>query len=483
MIAALHVLEAMDQLETPELALAIQHTDPAVVVPALRLADRRLNQPELLNRLLTLVNESDERLLLQLALSLGEAKDRRAVRSLAMLAMQSIDIRWMADAILSSLNTGGADVMSALYQYMDSEQPSEPAAKFFTRLAKMLADCRDDTVVSRVLVSTFAESDNIGLQRACLSGLQQGFANRRSVKLTGGAEAALRKAMQHDDDQIAAAARYLVIAMKIETRAERSKRMQTTSTQIADVQLPTEDRVAAVKSLAKDEEDEAVRHLLSSFSRSTPTVRAAILDAVLARDENLSLILAAITSGQLPASALSAVQREVFLNHDDPAIHKQAAELFGEVADIDPQLFAQFTAEISEKPDLAGGEAVFKKLCSNCHKVRGIGFNVGPDLVSEFARSAETFVQDILAPAAKITAGYETYMVQTVDGVVVTGLISAESPTSITLRKEEGKEQIVLRKDIEAIRVSNVSLMPDDLVKSLTPADIANVIAWLRKGN
>ena len=140
----------------------------------------------------------------------------------------------------------------------------------------------------------------------------------------------------------------------------------------------------------------------------------------------------------------------------------------------------RYVGALKGKRDLANGQSVFKKLCSNCHKVRGIGYDVGPDLVSEFSRSEQTFIQDILAPAKKITAGYETYIVQTVDGVVVTGLMSAESPTSITLRKEEGKSQTILRKDIEAIRVSEVSLMPDDLTKSLKPKDVADVISWLR---
>jgi putative heme-binding domain-containing protein len=270
--------------------------------------------------------------------------------------------------------------------------------------------------------------------------------------------------------------------MKLESADERFERLRTTSEQIADVQLPIEQRVAAVKSLAEEKEDESIRYLFKSFGHSTPAVRAAILNAVLERSEYQSMILSAIEAGQLPVSALSAVQREVFLKHDDSATRDHAKKIFDQTAKIDPRLVAQFTAALSDKPDLAHGKAVFKKLCSNCHKVREIGFTVGPDLVSEFARSGETFVQDILAPAAKITAGYETYIVQTVDGVVVTGLISAESPTSITLRKEEGKEQIILRQDIETIRASGVSLMPDDLVKSLTPADVASVIGWLREG-
>ncbi len=322
--------------------------------------------------------------------------------------------------------------------------------------------------------------DNVELQQACLVGLKQGFASRREVKLSGPATAALRSALNHDHQDIADAAKFLVVAMKIESAGERSDRLRATATRLADVQLPVDQRIIAVQELAEEQEAGSARLLLASFDKGTLAIRAAILEAVFAHGENLPLILAAIESDQLPASALSAVQRELFSTHGDEAIRSKANSLFARNDRVDDETAAKFLQALKSDRDLANGEVIFKKLCSNCHRVRGIGFAVGPDLVSEFARSEETFVQDILVPAAKITAGFETFIVQTVDGAVITGLMSSESPTSITLRKEEGQEQTVLRKDIEAIRVSEASLMPADLVTTIKPQDVADVIAWLR---
>ena len=69
------------------------------------------------------------------------------------------------------------------------------------------------------------------------------------------------------------------------------------------------------------------------------------------------------------------------------------------------------------------------------------------------------------------------------DGTLHDGLIVSETPGAITLRggAEEGDESL-LRRDIVQIRASNVSLMPNDLEKSLTHQGLADVISYLRAG-
>jgi len=68
----------------------------------------------------------------------------------------------------------------------------------------------------------------------------------------------------------------------------------------------------------------------------------------------------------------------------------------------------------------------------------------------------------------------------TTDGLVRTGLVAGESATSILLRQPEGKKASVLRKDIAVMKASPVSMMPEDLIKMLTPQELADAIGWLR---
>ena len=184
----------------------------------------------------------------------------------------------------------------------------------------------------------------------------------------------------------------------------------------------------------------------------------------------------------LPISAvLSAVQRSVLLANKDVAIRSRAAKLLTNDDASALEAFPRYAAVLNEPRDVTHGYQVFQKTCGKCHEAHGTGFAAGPDLSSEFQRAEETIIRDILAPSQSISAGYVTYSVITDSGRVFTGLLASESPTSITLKQQEGKQQVILRNEIEELKVSPVSMMPADLIATLQPQDVADVIAWLRQ--
>ena len=69
----------------------------------------------------------------------------------------------------------------------------------------------------------------------------------------------------------------------------------------------------------------------------------------------------------------------------------------------------------------------------------------------------------------------------TVDGRTFTGVLVSESPTSVTLRKEKGASETILRTDIDLIKASEVSLMPSNLHENVSPQSAADLISFLRQ--
>ena len=124
---------------------------------------------------------------------------------------------------------------------------------------------------------------------------------------------------------------------------------------------------------------------------------------------------------------------------------------------------------------------MFQKTCAACHRVRGIGKAIGPDLTGERNRAEETMILDVLAPNREITAGYATHLVETKDGVSLAGLLVAEAPGNVTLRDLTGNEQVILRKNLAKMEALKVSLMPPGLEQILSPKDLADLIAWLKQ--
>jgi putative heme-binding domain-containing protein len=269
--------------------------------------------------------------------------------------------------------------------------------------------------------------------------------------------------------------------LNVQTPAQRQARLARAAAEVGNLQLPAAVRLAAVGQLAADDDPKNTKVLLAAVPTSTPEVREAILAAILGRNNQLPALLDAIEAKTVPGSFLSAVQRAVLLEAIDPRIGERAAALLKSRASVSDQLFASYVQALEQPRDAARGRQVFVEKCAACHQAHGVGHAVGPDLNAEFQRAEETIIRDVLAPSDTISAGYISYAVVTSAGSVFTGLLLSESPTSITLKQAEGKEQIVLRRDVEQLQAMPVSMMPDDMSKIVSPGDLADLLAWLRR--
>lgn len=138
-------------------------------------------------------------------------------------------------------------------------------------------------------------------------------------------------------------------------------------------------------------------------------------------------------------------------------------------------------------PELAGGDpikgkAVFMSAdakCASCHKVRGEGGNVGPDLSDFVGRDPKGVYRDIAEPSAKIHPDYVPYTVALKDGRVLVGTVKAEGAGAIRVADTEAKVTVVPRVDIDAFRPSATSVMPVGLAGALGEEKIRDLIAFL----
>jgi putative heme-binding domain-containing protein len=105
---------------------------------------------------------------------------------------------------------------------------------------------------------------------------------------------------------------------------------------------------------------------------------------------------------------------------------------------------------------------------------------VGPDLSGIRNQPPDALLLHTVVPDAEITPGYETYTVQTRDGRIVSGRLESEAPNGITLYDAAGSAHSVLRQDLESMAAARSSMMPADLGKALSPAQLADVIAYLK---
>jgi putative membrane-bound dehydrogenase-like protein len=476
--AILQMLDSLGGMSTDLIETALRNDRPEVRRSGLQFAERHFaSQPRLIDAAIALVDDPEPLVRLQLAMSVGDVTDPRGLTVLAKLARRHGDEPWMDSALLSSLAGRGGKMLDELLSALDQLG----AARSLLEPLCAAIGARRDRIEIADAFQTIARTNDKGTQHACLRGLGSSLESATNLNLPDSSRAPLQQLAANADAEIRTAARSLIALLKLESAEERRARLDRATKDLEDIQLTPELRIAAAEALAADDDPASSTMLLNALGSSTPKVRDTILNSFLARRDRHARLLDAIEHKQVAASVLSAVQRSVLLEDRNPATRERATKIFQNSSTVNASLFADYTAALAEPRSTIRGEQRFREVCAKCHRAHGIGFSVGPDLSAEFQRAEETIIKDLLAPSETITAGYVTYAVVTTSGQVVTGLLAAESPTSLTLRQPEGLERTVLRKDIDELRASPVSLMPEDLYKTVSARDAADIIAWLRR--
>lgn len=130
--------------------------------------------------------------------------------------------------------------------------------------------------------------------------------------------------------------------------------------------------------------------------------------------------------------------------------------------------------------DAKRGQAQFQLLCATCHRLRGLGNEVGPDLAMVANKPVDWLLTAILDPSQAIEARYRPWTIRLNSGDDISGIITAETANNLVLRMAGGVDQTVLRTDIKSVAPQNVSLMPTGFESALNSQAMADLIAWLR---
>jgi putative heme-binding domain-containing protein len=140
-------------------------------------------------------------------------------------------------------------------------------------------------------------------------------------------------------------------------------------------------------------------------------------------------------------------------------------------------------AILTLRGDAARGEKLFWSSalnCGSCHKVGDRGTPVGPDLSAiGKLRPREDLLESILEPSRRIEPKYASYLAHAADGRFFTGLLVKRDETQVVLRDAQNREVILEAKNVEDLRPSRTSLMPDGQLAGLTAQEAADLLEYL----
>ena len=474
-----------EPINVETLLTALADKDATVVRHAIRIAEAVIagqdaNADRVLAALAS-IDAIDPHVQLQLAYSLGESDSRVATRLLANLAIRSYQSsdNYLRDAILSSLTE------TSIVTFHDVVSENEAAfASFREPILRMAVRAGNRDFLSKLVSRLISQVDSVEPEIASFNALSETLklARRQGAKTGDATQKAIKELARKlepltTNDTLKMQQRVAVIDLVGACRHNDKSFRKRLVDLVAPVE-PIEIQTAASRVMA----DVDPEQLMESFATLSPTVATRTMETLLTRERSSLQLLKAVQAKKIPMQAVNQSSRRKLKAHYSDEVKALASTLFGQSQSTDKQ---QVLAKYSDVSVLDGdtikGQAIFQKQCSACHQTKGIGHAVGPDLTAIKNRSPKAMLTAILNPNAAVEDKFRSYNVLTSDGVALTGMISNESSNSITLLMQEGKTKTILRDEIELLKSTGVSLMPEELEKVVSPSDMSHLLAYLNE--
>lgn len=370
----------------------------------------------------------------------------------------------------------------------------EPATQ--TLVAKTLANEKTSVALRLLLLEVVARSELPELPAAWLDQLGRHLDSKQADVRRQAVTAIAALGLENFDERLLALARDEAqpLELRVAALAIASKHGRPLDGDLfaflqrrLDEDVPPIDRLAAAEALGASALDgEQLGALTDQLAAAGPLELPALVGAY-ERDSHPELglqFVAALSRSpgvdNLPPGRLDKllgnypadVQRaaEPLKKRLNQGIEEQRERLRGLAAQLAPGTPAQ-------------GRAVFyskKASCSACHRIRGEGGNVGPDLskIGQIRQRLD-FLESILYPSASLARGFESYTIVTEAGLTHTGILSRETADAVYLRNAQREEVRVPRSEIDELGPSRLSIMPQGLDRQITPDELRDLVSFL----
>ncbi len=466
-----------------------------------------------------LLQDADPRVQLSALLRIADGAGAVSGDKLATLISAATPDEVLMDAWTSAAATKAIDTLIAVIRAEAGQPKSEEVAARIAVIAEHAARTNPTADDVAKLLQIDASSP---LAVALWEGLAKGWPRDLKVALPEVAQQEFRERFLADSVPVANKAAVLSVADKwsvadlatrvasiqsdlftaaLDSSAEDEKRrtawdqairLAPTSERITQAmdalftpQLPPAFGAKALESLQAARVDGLGERLLELRGSLGPQLGGSILTLLLARADTTEVLLNAIADGEVQFTDLQLDQRQALLNHPDRALAARAKDLMesvGAAVTSNRQALVDQWMPVTEmQGDVQNGIAIYKKNCAQCHKHGDLGVAIGPNLTGMAVHPKVEILINVLDPSRSVENNFRTYQILTADGAVISGMLAGESANSMRLIDTQGKEQQVLREDIEEMNATPKSLMPEGFEALITKQEMADLLTFFNQ--
>ncbi len=493
---AMCILDGLGALTPAVITVGLSDEHAGVLENAIRLAESQSFQ-SVAAQLKEAANCADAKVQKQLALSLGAWADPEAGQLLADLLVRHGDDRWIVAAAFSS----SLPHLSVLSQRLALAK-IDNHREVVQQLLQIAIGAKDRAAIAALLASSLqrgedppseenyrlltlfldvAESNGTSVDKMALKRLENGSSDPLSELLRS-----LEQVFDQASFPVGEASETpsgLIARAEFLTRSRDHRDRGIALLQDQLVETNSEHQFQQLLGALRGSGDARVPEILfESWPAWSPGFRLRAIDVLLSRRSWTIAMIHAVKSKQISAIDFDPTRLMQLIKHGNDQVRQLAMGAFEQSADRPSRskLVQQYRGVLQMTGSTSNGLVVYKKSCASCHRHGELGHQVGPGLKSVVDHSAEKILTNILDPNLDIQPGYRAYGCLLQSGELLFGLIASENATGVVFKLTDGKLRTVLRRDIDTLKNSGVSLMPENLESTMTKQEIADIIAFLR---
>ena len=483
---ALYALNGLNQLDAVIVLSGLRDNDANVREHALRLAEQFSSSPEIQAQFFQMTEDADLHVRYQLAFSLGALAGELPNGALVRLAQRDGSDAWCRLALFSSVH-GRAGQLFQLLLEQTSLRNSEPIQEILKSLARMIGSAHRDHEIAEFIqgANKLSVSDS-SLRRELVRHLVTKLPPSASRMLTGTESGAVGVAfveLLRDAMQIAADEKQgvdeRVTAIHLLNQLDFA-RVRELLAQLIHVRQPPTIQSAAMKTLARFDAHAVPMLLTEAWPNLSPQLRNSAMEAFFSRPTWLEALFDAIQLERIKPAEMGPTRILSLRNSTDNQLRVRALKLLGDFSlESRQSVVDAYQPALEMRGDPLRGQSAFRKNCSACHQLEGVGTQTGANLKAIRDQGLPAILLSILDPNREVKPEFVGQVLLTTDGRTVTGLITAETANSLTIRRSDGESETILRLDIEETRNTGVSFMPEGLEKIFDLQEMADLLSYL----
>ena len=456
--------------------------DPRVIENALRLAARR--GVDTLIGARGLEDHADARVRYQFAFTLGYYAGQDRDRTLVKLAERDGHDPWMQLAILTSAGKQAGEIFALMLANPKLRTTAHGKMLLGGLAGQIGAANQADGIAALVKALDELPVSEAALGKQLMRQLMTKLppAGRNKIAQAGKAGTLF--------NELLASARQTASDNQ-KPAAERATAARTLSlAEFADVQpilaelltfrQPEAVQRAALEALARFDQPKVPALVLTAWPGLSPKVRATAAETLFGRPAWTLALLDAVEQGKIKTGEIDPARIALLKASADAALRSRAEKVFAKNKLSKRQdAIAAYQKALETKGDAVRGKAIFKKDCAACHRLEGVGEQIGAELGAIKERGSATILLNILDPNREVLPKFLAYQLVTDAGRTITGMITVETATSITIRRADGTSETVLRVNIEELRSTGMSFMPEGLETVIDVQGMADLLAYL----